>query len=44
VRRALPAGTPSFRDMTILVRRVWSAFDAKAPGAVGGFQESSQHS
>ncbi|MFD5597245.1 thiamine pyrophosphate-binding protein [Streptomyces griseorubiginosus] len=29
VRRALPAGSPSFWDMTILAYWAWSAFDAK---------------
>ncbi|MCX5363396.1 thiamine pyrophosphate-binding protein [Streptomyces sp. NBC_00124] len=31
VRRALPAGSPSFWDMTILAYWAWSAFDAKGP-------------
>ncbi|MGK5698086.1 thiamine pyrophosphate-binding protein [Streptomyces sp. URMC 128] len=31
VRKALPAGSPSFWDMTILTYWAWSAFDAKGP-------------
>ncbi|MFJ7332623.1 thiamine pyrophosphate-binding protein [Streptomyces sp. NPDC101110] len=31
VRRALPAASPSFWDMTILAYWAWSAFDAKGP-------------
>ncbi|WP_432031906.1 thiamine pyrophosphate-binding protein [Streptomyces antibioticus] len=31
VRRALPADSPSFWDMTILAYWAWSAFDAKGP-------------
>ncbi|MFF7737376.1 thiamine pyrophosphate-dependent enzyme [Streptomyces sp. NPDC007984] len=31
VRRALPATSPSFWDMTILAYWAWSAFDAKGP-------------
>ena len=31
VRRALPANSPSFWDMTILAYWAWSAFDAKGP-------------
>ncbi|GGV63118.1 thiamine pyrophosphate-binding protein [Streptomyces massasporeus] len=31
VRRALPASSPSFWDMTILAYWAWSAFDAKGP-------------
>ncbi|MFF8031056.1 thiamine pyrophosphate-binding protein [Streptomyces sp. NPDC016626] len=31
VRRALPADSPSFWDMTILTYWAWSAFDAKGP-------------
>jgi acetolactate synthase-1/2/3 large subunit len=31
VRRALPTGSPSFWDMTILAYWAWSAFDAKGP-------------
>jgi acetolactate synthase-1/2/3 large subunit len=31
VRKALPAGSPSFWDMTILAYWAWSAFDAKGP-------------
>ena len=31
VRNALPAGSPSFWDMTILAYWAWSAFDAKGP-------------
>ncbi|MYR63878.1 thiamine pyrophosphate-binding protein, partial [Streptomyces sp. SID625] len=38
VRRALPAGSPSFWDMTILVYWAWSAFDAKAPNTMHSAQ------
>ncbi|WP_316776188.1 thiamine pyrophosphate-binding protein [Streptomyces sasae] len=31
IRRALPADSPSFWDMTILAYWAWSAFDAKGP-------------
>ncbi|MFE9673481.1 thiamine pyrophosphate-binding protein [Streptomyces sp. NPDC006259] len=31
VRKALPAGSPSFWDMTILTYWAWSAFDPKGP-------------
>ncbi|MFI7503537.1 thiamine pyrophosphate-binding protein [Streptomyces sp. NPDC049687] len=32
IRRALPADSPSFWDMTILAYWAWSAFDAMGPG------------
>ncbi|MER5430681.1 thiamine pyrophosphate-binding protein [Streptomyces sp. NPDC002588] len=32
IRKALPADSPSFWDMTILAYWAWSAFDAKGPG------------
>ncbi|MFD9000477.1 thiamine pyrophosphate-binding protein [Streptomyces sp. NPDC059582] len=38
VRRALPADSPSFWDMTILAYWAWSAFDAKAPNAMHSAQ------
>ncbi|MFF1486492.1 thiamine pyrophosphate-binding protein [Streptomyces sp. NPDC058319] len=38
VRRALPAGSPSFWDMTILAYWAWSAFDAKAPNTMHSAQ------
>ncbi|MEU1306081.1 thiamine pyrophosphate-binding protein [Streptomyces shenzhenensis] len=38
VRRALPAGAPSFWDMTILAYWAWSAFDAQAPNAMHSAQ------
>ncbi|MDH6518895.1 acetolactate synthase-1/2/3 large subunit [Streptomyces sp. SAI-135] len=38
VRRALPADSPSFWDMTILAYWAWSAFDAKAPNLLHSAQ------
>ncbi|MEU3250080.1 thiamine pyrophosphate-binding protein [Streptomyces sp. NPDC006997] len=38
VRRALPARSPSFWDMTILAYWAWSAFDAKAPNLMHSAQ------
>ncbi|MER6529887.1 thiamine pyrophosphate-binding protein [Streptomyces sp. NPDC001508] len=38
VRRALPAGAPSFWDMTILAYWAWSAFDAQAPNTMHSAQ------
>ncbi|MEU2423177.1 thiamine pyrophosphate-binding protein [Streptomyces sp. NPDC007851] len=38
VRRALPAGSPSFWDMTILAYWAWSAFDAEAPNLMHSAQ------
>ncbi|MBQ0829147.1 thiamine pyrophosphate-binding protein [Streptomyces tagetis] len=38
VRRALPDGSPSFWDMTILAYWAWSAFDAKAPNTMHSAQ------
>ncbi|MEV5954403.1 thiamine pyrophosphate-binding protein [Streptomyces sp. NPDC051987] len=38
VRRALPAGSPSFWDMTILAYWAWSAFDAQAPNLMHSAQ------
>ncbi|MFH8223112.1 thiamine pyrophosphate-binding protein [Streptomyces sp. NPDC018057] len=38
VRRALPAGSPSFWDMTILSYWAWSAFDAEAPNTMHSAQ------
>ncbi|MGY5008464.1 thiamine pyrophosphate-binding protein [Streptomyces sp. 900105755] len=38
VRRALPAGSPSFWDMTILAYWAWSAFDAHAPNLMHSAQ------
>ncbi|POX52439.1 thiamine pyrophosphate-binding protein [Streptomyces sp. Ru72] len=38
VRRALPAGSPSFWDMTILAYWAWSAFDAQAPNTMHSAQ------
>ncbi|MER6284143.1 thiamine pyrophosphate-binding protein [Streptomyces sviceus] len=38
VRRALPAGSPSFWDMTILAYWAWSAFDAKGPNLLHSAQ------
>ncbi|MEU6528654.1 thiamine pyrophosphate-binding protein [Streptomyces sp. NPDC046928] len=38
VRRALPAGSPSFWDMTILAYWAWSAFDAKGPNRMHSAQ------
>ncbi|MGW7268170.1 thiamine pyrophosphate-binding protein [Streptomyces sp. NPDC054842] len=38
VRRALPAGSPSFWDMTILAYWAWSAFDAKGPNLMHSAQ------
>ncbi|MEU1052179.1 thiamine pyrophosphate-binding protein [Streptomyces sp. NPDC005876] len=38
VRRALPAGAPSFWDMTILAYWAWSAFDAGAPNTMHSAQ------
>ncbi|MET9147796.1 thiamine pyrophosphate-binding protein [Streptomyces sp. NPDC004042] len=38
VRRALPAGSPSFWDMTILAYWAWSAFDAEAPNTMHSAQ------
>jgi acetolactate synthase-1/2/3 large subunit len=38
VRRALPAGSSSFWDMTILAYWAWSAFDAKGPNRMHSAQ------
>ncbi|MCX4880967.1 thiamine pyrophosphate-binding protein [Streptomyces sp. NBC_00847] len=38
VRRALPADSPSFWDMTILAYWAWSAFDAKGPNLLHSAQ------
>ncbi|MEU5463267.1 thiamine pyrophosphate-binding protein [Streptomyces althioticus] len=38
VRRALPTGSPSFWDMTILAYWAWSAFDAMGPNHVHSAQ------
>ncbi|WP_181802417.1 thiamine pyrophosphate-binding protein [Streptomyces shenzhenensis] len=38
VRRALPAGSPSFWDMTILTYWAWSAFDAQGPNLMHSAQ------
>ncbi|MEV8086428.1 thiamine pyrophosphate-binding protein [Streptomyces nigra] len=38
VRRALPAESPSFWDMTILAYWAWSAFDAKGPNRMHSAQ------
>ncbi|MFJ5061212.1 thiamine pyrophosphate-binding protein [Streptomyces nigra] len=38
VRRALPADSPSFWDMTILAYWAWSAFDAKGPNRMHSAQ------
>ncbi|MFI0511896.1 thiamine pyrophosphate-binding protein [Streptomyces sp. WSLK1-5] len=38
VRRALPADSPSFWDMTILAYWAWSAFDAKGPNLMHSAQ------
>ncbi|MEU9453669.1 thiamine pyrophosphate-binding protein [Streptomyces sp. NPDC048277] len=38
VRRALPAGSPSFWDMTILAYWAWSAFDAQSPNLMHSAQ------
>ncbi|MER6979339.1 thiamine pyrophosphate-dependent enzyme, partial [Streptomyces carpinensis] len=38
VRRALPADSPSFWDMTILAYWAWSAFDAKSPNTMHSAQ------
>ncbi len=38
VRRALPDGSPSFWDMTILAYWAWSAFDPKAPNTMHSAQ------
>ncbi|MFE4664038.1 thiamine pyrophosphate-binding protein [Streptomyces sp. NPDC056716] len=38
VRRALPAASPSFWDMTILTYWAWSAFDAKSPNTMHSAQ------
>ncbi|MFJ9374168.1 thiamine pyrophosphate-binding protein [Streptomyces sp. NPDC101455] len=38
VRRALPADSPSFWDMTILAYWAWSAFDAKGPNQLHSAQ------
>ncbi|MFI0085659.1 thiamine pyrophosphate-binding protein [Streptomyces bobili] len=38
VRRALPASSPSFWDMTILAYWAWSAFDAKGPNRMHSAQ------
>lgn len=38
VRRALPAGSPSFWDMTILAYWAWSAFDAQGPNLMHSAQ------
>ena len=38
VRRALPAASPSFWDMTILAYWAWSAFDAKGPNRMHSAQ------
>ncbi|QOV38185.1 thiamine pyrophosphate-binding protein [Streptomyces ferrugineus] len=38
IRKALPAGSPSFWDMTILAYWAWSAFDAKGPNLLHSAQ------
>ncbi|MFH9401309.1 thiamine pyrophosphate-binding protein [Streptomyces sp. NPDC017638] len=38
VRRSLPAGSPSFWDMTILAYWAWSAFDAQGPNLMHSAQ------
>ncbi|WP_086738215.1 thiamine pyrophosphate-binding protein [Streptomyces glaucescens] len=38
IRRALPASSPSFWDMTILAYWAWSAFDAKGPNTLHSAQ------
>ncbi|MFI9428044.1 thiamine pyrophosphate-binding protein [Streptomyces achromogenes] len=38
VRQALPAGSPSFWDMTILAYWAWSAFDAQGPNLMHSAQ------
>ncbi|MFI1024373.1 thiamine pyrophosphate-binding protein [Streptomyces olivaceus] len=38
VREALPTGTPSFWDPTVLTCWAWSALDARAPGAMHSAQ------
>ncbi|WP_128378760.1 thiamine pyrophosphate-binding protein [Streptomyces cavernae] len=38
IRRALPAASPSFWDMTILSYWAWSAFDARRPGIMHSAQ------
>ncbi|MEU3858418.1 thiamine pyrophosphate-binding protein [Streptomyces sp. NPDC028722] len=38
VRAALPAGSPSFWDMTILAYWAWSAFDAQGPNTMHSAQ------
>jgi acetolactate synthase-1/2/3 large subunit len=38
VRKALPAGSPSFWDMTILAYWAWSAFDAEGPNLMHSAQ------
>ncbi|OIJ65710.1 thiamine pyrophosphate-binding protein [Streptomyces mangrovisoli] len=38
IRRALPATSPSFWDMTILSYWAWAAFDAKAPNTLHSAQ------
>jgi acetolactate synthase I/II/III large subunit len=38
VRRALPAGSPSFWDMTILAYWAWAAFDARRPNTMHSAQ------
>ncbi|MGQ4401918.1 thiamine pyrophosphate-binding protein [Streptomyces hayashii] len=38
VRRALPAGSPSFWDMTVLAYWAWSAFDAGGPNLMHSAQ------
>ncbi|WP_328747662.1 thiamine pyrophosphate-binding protein [Streptomyces sp. NBC_00285] len=38
IRRALPAASPSFWDMTILAYWAWSAFDAKGPNLLHSAQ------
>ncbi|MFF7449102.1 MULTISPECIES: thiamine pyrophosphate-dependent enzyme [unclassified Streptomyces] len=38
VRKALPAGCPSFWDMTILAYWAWSAFDAQGPNLLHSAQ------
>ncbi|MFF3498297.1 thiamine pyrophosphate-binding protein [Streptomyces sp. NPDC003247] len=38
VRRALPADSPSFWDMTVLTSWAWSAFDAKGPNRMHSAQ------
>ncbi|MFC4500563.1 MULTISPECIES: thiamine pyrophosphate-binding protein [Streptomyces] len=38
IRRALPADSPSFWDMTILAYWAWSAFDAKGPNRMHSAQ------